>query len=161
MIDFFFWTKVTKQSHQNPPSPLQKTKWKEKNNLKQHCTTRHNLKNRNLMVMWLRESHVSLSGFHESIDLWTPKWEKNLSYPSCPSSKETNWSTRGTNICTANTVYHWACSHENESRSERHFGTWFGPFLIWKPDFSPCKRKAVSNQAFETRKKGRFGSWFA
>ena len=41
----------------------------------------------------------------------------------------------------------WACSHENESR----FRTWFGPFLIWKPDFSPCERKAVSNQAFETR----------
>ena len=50
----------------------------------------------------------------------------------------------------------WACSHENESRSERCFGTWFGPFLIWKPDFSPCDRKAVSNQAFETRKKRAF-----
>ena len=37
--------------------------------------------------------------------------------------------------------------------SERRFRTWFGPFLIWKPDFSPCERKAVSNQAFETRKK--------
>ena len=48
-----------------------------------------------------------------------------------------------------------ACSHENK----RRFGMWFGPFLIWKPDFSPCERKAVSNQAFnwngfETRKKG-------
>ena len=40
------------------------------------------------------------------------------------------------------------CSHENESRSERCFGMWFGPFLIWKPDFSPCELKAVSNQAF-------------
>ena len=46
---------------------------------------------------------------------------------------------------------HWLCSHELESRSERRFRTWFGPFLIWKPDFSPCERKAVSNQAFETR----------
>ena len=58
-----------------------------------------------------------------------------------------------------------SCSHGLESRSERRFRTWFGPFLIWKPDLSPCKRKAVSNQAFEarfeTRKKGRFGSWSA
>ena len=57
-------------------------------------------------------------------------------------------------------VLHRLCSHGLESRSERRFGTWFGPFLIWKPDFSPCERKAVSNQAFETRfemrKKGRF-----
>ena len=45
----------------------------------------------------------------------------------------------------------WLCSHGLESCSERHFRTWFGPFLIWKPDFSPCERKAVSNQAFETR----------
>ena len=45
----------------------------------------------------------------------------------------------------------WLCSHENESRSERRFGTWFGPFLIWKPDFSPCECNTVSNQAFETR----------
>ena len=44
-----------------------------------------------------------------------------------------------------------ACSQENESRSERLFGTWFGPFLIWKPDFTLCERKALSNQAFETR----------
>ena len=47
------------------------------------------------------------------------------------------------------------CGHMAlESRSERRFRTWFGPFLIWKPDFSPCERKAVSNQAFATRKKG-------
>ena len=46
---------------------------------------------------------------------------------------------------------HRLCSHGLESRSERCFGTWFGPFLIWKPDFSPCESKAVSNQAFETR----------
>ena len=56
----------------------------------------------------------------------------------------------------------WLCSHGLESRSERCFRTWFGPFLIWKPDFSPCECKAVSNQAFETcfetRKKGRFGT---
>ena len=45
------------------------------------------------------------------------------------------------------------CSHGLESRSERRFRTWFGPFLIWKPDFSPCERKAVSNQAFEKREK--------
>ena len=60
---------------------------------------------------------------------------------------------------------HWVCLHGLESRSERRFKTWFGLFLIWKPDFSPCKQKAVSNQAFgtrfETRKKGRFGSWSA
>ena len=53
---------------------------------------------------------------------------------------------------------HWVCLHGLESRSERRFKTWFGLFLIWKPDFSPCKQKAVSNQAFgtrfETRKKG-------
>ena len=71
--------------------------------------------------------------------------------------------------------HHWAslwlmpkplyrlCSHGLDSRSERRFRTWFDPFLIWKPDFSPCEHKAVSNQAFEmrfeTRKKGRFGSW--
>ena len=52
------------------------------------------------------------------------------------------------------------CSHGLESRSERRFRTWFGPFLIWKPDFSPCERKAVLNQAFEmrfeTRKKRAF-----
>ena len=48
-------------------------------------------------------------------------------------------------------VSHWLCSHGLESRSERRFGTWFGPFLIWKPDFSPGECKAVSNQAFETR----------
>ena len=62
-------------------------------------------------------------------------------------------------------VHHWVCLHGLESRSERRFKTWFGLFLIWKPDFSPCKQKAVSNQAFgtrfETRKKGRFGSWSA
>ena len=45
------------------------------------------------------------------------------------------------------TCIHRACSHENESRS----GTWFSPFLIWKPDVSPCERKALSNQAFEMR----------
>ena len=45
---------------------------------------------------------------------------------------------------------HWLCSQGLESRFERRFRTWFGPFLIWKPDFSPCERKAVSNQAFET-----------
>ena len=28
------------------------------------------------------------------------------------------------------------------------------PFLIWKPDFTLCERKALSNQAFETRKRG-------
>ena len=49
------------------------------------------------------------------------------------------------------TATYRACLHENESRFERRFGTWFGPFLIWKPDFSPCEHKAVSNQAFETR----------
>ena len=27
------------------------------------------------------------------------------------------------------------------------------PFLIWKPDFTHCERKALSNQAFETRLK--------
>ena len=36
------------------------------------------------------------------------------------------------------------------------------PFPDLKADFSSCKQKAVSNQAFgtrfETRKKGRFGS---
>ena len=35
----------------------------------------------------------------------------------------------------------WLCSHGLESRSERRFRTWFGPFLIWKPDFSPCELK--------------------
>ena len=45
----------------------------------------------------------------------------------------------------------WACSQENESRSERRFGTWFGPFLIWKPNFTLCECKALSNLAFETR----------
>ena len=35
------------------------------------------------------------------------------------------------------------------------------PFLIWKPDFTLCVRKDLSNQAFETRKEGRFGSWSA
>ena len=45
---------------------------------------------------------------------------------------------------------HWLCSHGLESCFERRFRTSFGPFLIWKPDFSPCERKAVSNQAFET-----------
>ena len=49
------------------------------------------------------------------------------------------------------TVREWLCSHGLESRSERRFRTWFGPFLIWKPDFSPCERKAVSNQALEMR----------
>ena len=44
-----------------------------------------------------------------------------------------------------------ACSQENESRSERRFGKWFGPFLIWKPDFTLCECNAPSNQAFETR----------
>ena len=39
----------------------------------------------------------------------------------------------------------WLCSHGLKSRSERRFRTWFGSFLIWKPDFSPCERKAVSN----------------
>ena len=48
----------------------------------------------------------------------------------------------------------WACSQENESRSERRFGTWFGPFLIWKHDFTLCERNALSNQAFEREKKG-------
>ena len=31
------------------------------------------------------------------------------------------------------------------------------PFLIWKPDFTLCERKALSNQAFETRKRGVLG----
>ena len=35
------------------------------------------------------------------------------------------------------------------------------PFLIWKPDFTLCEDKALSNQAFETRKWGRFGLWSA
>ena len=48
-------------------------------------------------------------------------------------------------------IKHWLCSHGLESCSERRFRTWFSPFLIWKPDFSPCERKVVSNQAFETR----------
>ena len=52
------------------------------------------------------------------------------------------------------------CTHGLESHSKRRFRTWFGLFLIWKPDFSPCERKAISNQAFETRfwhaKKGFF-----
>ena len=66
---------------------------------------------------------------------------------------------------------HWVCLHGLESRSERRFKTWFGPFLIlahvnaklfqirllkrdkkgvldrdppWKPDSRPCERKAVS-----------------
>ena len=54
----------------------------------------------------------------------------------------------------------WLCSHAHESRSERLYSTWYGPFLIWKPDFSPCECNAVSNQAFEThfetRKKRAF-----
>ena len=55
------------------------------------------------------------------------------------------------NVCTWQKYWQWACWHENKSCSERRFGTWFGPFLIWKPDFSPCECKTVSNQAFETR----------
>ena len=57
-------------------------------------------------------------------------------------------------------VVNGVCLHGLESRSKRRFKTWFGLFLIWKPDFSPCKQKAVSNQAFgthfETRQKRAF-----
>ena len=35
------------------------------------------------------------------------------------------------------------------------------PFLIWKPDFTLCECKALSNQAFETWKRVHFGSWSA
>ena len=28
------------------------------------------------------------------------------------------------------------------------------PFLIWKPDFTLCERKAIANRAFEMRKRG-------
>ena len=33
------------------------------------------------------------------------------------------------------------------------------PFLIWKPDFTLCECKDLLNQAFETQRKWRFGSW--
>ena len=56
-------------------------------------------------------------------------------------------------------IKHWVCLHGLESRSERRFKTWFGPFLIWKPDVSPCERKAVSNQAFETRRLIKRAFW--
>ena len=59
----------------------------------------------------------------------------------------------------------WMNSHGLESRSERRFKTWFGPFLIWKPDFSPCEHKAISKSGFWNTfwnaKKGCFGSWYA
>ena len=50
-------------------------------------------------------------------------------------------------------IHHWLCSHGLESRSERRFRMWFGPFLIWKPDFSPCERKAVLKSGFWNAKK--------
>ena len=43
-----------------------------------------------------------------------------------------------------NKVDNGLCSHGLESRSEWRFRTWLGPFLIKKPDFSPCERKVVS-----------------
>ena len=42
----------------------------------------------------------------------------------------------------------WACSQENESRSEKRFGTWFGSFLIWEPDFTLCECKASFKSDF-------------
>ena len=54
----------------------------------------------------------------------------------------------------------WLCSHGLESRSERHFGTWFSPFLIWKPDFSPwmwtqsCFKSGFWNAFWNAKKKG-------
>ena len=43
------------------------------------------------------------------------------------------------------------CSQRSESRSESRFDrSWFWPF----PDITLCERKALSNRAFETRKKG-------
>ena len=43
----------------------------------------------------------------------------------------------------------WVCLHGLESRSERRFKTWFGLFLIWKPDFSPCKQKLFQIRLLE------------
>ena len=40
----------------------------------------------------------------------------------------------------------WTCSQRSDSDS----------FLIWKPDFTHCERKALSKQTFETHKKGAF-----
>ena len=40
-------------------------------------------------------------------------------------------------------------SQRSESHSESCFGSWFWPYL----DFTPCKCKALSNQAFETQRK--------
>ena len=53
---------------------------------------------------------------------------------------------------------HNGTNHVPKAVSERDSD----PFLIWKPDFTLCERKAISNQAFETRifetrKKGHFG----
>ena len=85
---------------------------------------------------------------------------RSAAFPSKQSAKAPKVENPENNA-SFDTCKHWLCSHGLESRSERRVRTWFGPFPIWKPDFSPCERKAVSNQAFEmhfeTRKKGRFG----
>ena len=64
---------------------------------------------------------------------------------------------------TPNMVAQWVCLHGLESRSERRFKTWFGLFLIWKPDFSPCELFQIRllKRVLKCGKKGRFGSWSA
>ena len=57
---------------------------------------------------------------------------------------------------------YWACSQRNKSQFRKPFSVCDSdPFLIRKPDFTLCECKALSNQAFETRKNGLFGSWSA
>ena len=64
-------------------------------------------------------------------------------------------------LCSSTSNKQWLCSHELESRSERRFRTWFGPFLLWKPDFKPMWTQSCFKSGFWNAKKLRFGSWSA
>ena len=55
-------------------------------------------------------------------------------------------------VCINNSPVHKGTNHVPEDVS----GCDSDPFLIWKPDFTLCERKALSNQAFETPKKEAF-----
>ena len=55
----------------------------------------------------------------------------NFSFRKCMTFTHLSTYFQLISVCSRITLSsHWLCSHGLESRSERRFGTWFGPFLI-------------------------------
>ena len=101
-----------------------------------------------------------------------PTWSGLLWWMAACPPRLPIWATKRTQNTSSpkNVVvsWLWACSLNNGPvhKGANHVPKAFldhdsDPFLIWKPNFALCERKALLNQAIETRKNGHFGLWSA